>query len=325
MKVGIVGAGGVGSACLLSLVMRGTACQVVVLDKNQERAKGVVADLQYGATLSPAVQLRAGDYPDLADAVLVIITAGINEKAGGATDRSDPAGRLKLLDTNAGIYRDIVPKVVAAAPQALILVVTDPPDPLADLARQLAGHECVLSTGTFLDSLRFRLHIARRLKVNPMYVEAQVVGEHGTSQVFLWSSARVAGTPISGLLEHSGQTADEFRRSVEQDVRYANITIIEGTGASQLGIGMVTARIAEAILRDEQAVIPIGSYNPKYGVTLSLPSVLGRHGVSQIFEPEMSEEERQGLQRSADVLRNAVARMTQVLGQRLARQAGQDS
>jgi L-lactate dehydrogenase len=322
MKVGIVGAGGVGSACLLSLVMRGTACQVVVLDKNQERAKGVVADLQYGATLSPAVELRAGDYPDLADALLVIITAGINEKTGGATDRNDPAGRLKLLDTNAGVYRDIVPKVVAAAQQALILVVTDPPDPLADLARHLAGHERVLSTGTFLDSLRFRLHLARRLRVNPMYVEAHVVGEHGTSQVFLWSSARVAGTPISDLVEQSGQTTDAFRRSVEQDVRYANITIIEGTGASQLGIGMVTARIAEAILRDEQAVIPIGSYNPTYGVTLSLPSALGRHGVSQIFEPEMSEEERQGLQRSADILRNAVARMTQALGQRLVRQAG---
>jgi L-lactate dehydrogenase len=314
MKVGIVGAGGVGSAILLSLVMRGVACQVVVIDKNLARAKGVVADLQYGATLSPAVGLRAGDYPDLADAVLVIITAGVNEKTGGATDRKDPAGRLKLLNTNAEVYHDVVPKVVAVAPQAPLLVVTDPPDPLADLARHLAGHERVLSTGTFLDSLRFRFHLARRLKVNPMYVDAQVVGEHGTSEVFLWSSARVAGTPISGLLEQSGQTCDEFRRSVEQEVRYANITIIEGTGASQLGIGMVTARIAEAILRDEQAVIPIGSYNPKYQVTLSLPSTLGRHGVSQIFEPEMSEEERQGLQHSAAILRNTVARMTQGLG-----------
>jgi len=310
MKVGIIGAGGVGSASLLSLVMRGIACQVVVVDKNLARAKGVVADLQYGATLSPAVELRAGDYPDLADAVLVIITAGINEKTGGATDRKDPAGRLKLLDTNAGVYRDIVPKVVAVAPQALLLIVTDPPDPLADLARHLAGHERVLSTGTFLDSMRFRLHLARRLKVNPTYVEAQVVGEHGTSQVFLWSSARVAGTPISNLLEQSGQTSDEFRRSVEQDVRYANITIIEGTGASQLGIGMITARIAEAILRDERAVIPIGSYNPKYQVTLSLPSVLGRHGVTQVFEPEMTEEEREGLRHSAEVLRNTVARMS---------------
>src|ERR1700681_3361129 len=216
MKVGIIGAGGVGSASLLSLVMRGVACQVVVLDKNQERAKGVVADLQYGATLSPAVELRAGDYADLADAMLVIVTAGINEKTGGATDRSDPAGRLKLLDVNAGVYRDIVPKIVAVAPETLILVVTDPPDPLADLARGLAGHERVVSSGTFLDSLRFRLHLAKRLKVNPTYVEAQVVGEHGTSQVFLWSSARVGGTPIADLLEKSGQSIDAFRQSVEQ-------------------------------------------------------------------------------------------------------------
>jgi L-lactate dehydrogenase len=322
MKVGIVGAGGVGSACLLSLVMRGVACQVVVLDKNHARAKGVVADLQYGATLSPAVELLAGDYPDLAEAVLVIVTAGINEKTGGATDRSDPAGRLKLLDTNAGVYREIIPQVLAVAPLALILVVTDPPDPLADLARGLAGHGRVLSSGTFLDSLRFRLHLAHRLKVNPMYVEAQVVGEHGTSQVFLWSSARVGGTRIDDLLEPSGESMDAFRKSVEQEVRFANITIIEGTGASQLGIGMVTARIAEAILRDEHAVIPIGSYNPKYGVTISLPSVLGRQGVSQILEPEMSDEERQAFQRSADVLRNASARITQASTQRPARQAG---
>jgi L-lactate dehydrogenase len=322
MKVGIVGAGGVGSACLLSLVMRGVACQVVVLDKNHERAKGVVADLQYGAALSPAVELRAGDYADLADAVLVIVTAGVNEKTGGATDRGDPAGRLKLLETNANVYRDIIPRIAAVAPLALILVVTDPPDPLADLARGLAGHERVLSSGTFLDSLRFRLHLARRLKVNPMYVEAQVVGEHGTSQVFLWSSARVGGTRIDDLLEPSGQSMDAFRKSVEQEVRFANITIIEGTGASQLGIGMVTARIAEAILRDEHAVIPIGSYNPKYAVTISLPSVLGRQGVSQILEPEMSGEERQAFQRSADVLRNASARITQASAQRQARQAG---
>lgn len=322
MKVGIVGAGGVGSASLLSLVMRGVACRVVVLDKNYERAKGVVADLQYGATLSPAVEILAGDYSDLDDAVLVIVTAGINEKAGGATDRSDPAGRLRLLETNAGVYRDVVPKIVAAAPQALILVVTDPPDPLADLARQLAGHDRVLSSGTFLDSLRFRLHLARRLKVNPMYVEAQVVGEHGTSQVFLWSSARIGGAPIEELLAGSSETMATFRRSVEQDVRFANITIIEGTGASQLGIGMVTARIAEAILRDEHAVIPVGSFNPNYSVTVSLPSVLGRQGVSQILEPEMSEEERKKFLLSVDILRNAAARITPAPTQRPARQAG---
>lgn len=324
MKVGIIGAGGVGTATLLSLVTRGTtACQVIVLDRNQARAKGVVADLQYGATLSPAVELRAGDYADLTDAVLVIITAGVNEKAGGATDRSDPAGRLRLLETNADVYRDIVPRVVAVAPQALLLVVTDPPDPLADLTRQLAGHERVLSTGTFLDSLRFRWHLARRLHVNPESIEAQVAGEHGTTEVFLWSSARVAGTPISKLLGESHQTPESFYRDVEQDVRYANITIIEGTGASQLGIGMVTARIAEAILRDEHAVMPIGSFNPKYDVTLSLPSVLGRHGVSQIFEPEMTPQERQALNRSAGVLRAALEKLNKAAPQRSASKAAQ--
>jgi L-lactate dehydrogenase len=309
MKIGIIGAGAVGTASLLSLVMRGPACEIVVLDKNVKRAQGVVADLQYGATLSPAVTLRVGDYADLVGAVLLVITAGLNEKAGGATDRSDPAGRLRLLGANAEIYRDIVPKAVAVAPEATILVVTDPPDPLADLARRFAGHENVLSSGTFLDTLRFRFHLARRLEVNPRDVAAYVVGEHGTSQVFLWSSARVAGRPVLAALEKGDDSVAAFRQHVEDEVRFANIAIIEGIGASQLGIGMATARIVEIILRDEKAVLPIGSFRPGYGTTLSLPSVLGRRGVSRVIEPEMSDAERMSLQRSADTLREAVARL----------------
>lgn len=310
MKVGIVGAGAVGSASLLALVMRGPpACEIVVLDKNTARAKGVVADLQYGATLSPAVAIRAGDYSDLAGAVLVVVTAGINERAGGATDRSDPAGRLRLLGANAKIYSEIVPRIVAMAPEAVILVVTDPPDPLADIARRLAGHARVLSSGTFLDTLRFRFHLARKLKISPTFIEAQVVGEHGTSQVFLWSSARVAGMPVMAALDRHGESIDDFRREVEDEVRFANITIIEGTGASQLGIGMAAARLVEAILRDEDAVMPVGAFNPKYGTTLSLPSVLGRTGVSRILEPEMSAAERAGLERSAEKLRQASAQL----------------
>lgn len=123
---------------------------------------------------------------------MVVITAGINEKTGGATNRSDPAGCLKLLNANATVYRDIVPKIIAAAPGAIILAVTDPPDPLADLARRLASHDRVLSSGTYLDSLRFRFHLARRLGVSPRSIDAYVLGEHGTSEVFLWSEARVA-------------------------------------------------------------------------------------------------------------------------------------
>ena len=135
MKIGIIGIGAVGTACAFATVMRGFTTEIVLLDRNRKRARGVVSDLRYGAALSSTVTLIEGDYQDLAGADMVMITAGINELVGGATDRGDPAGRLRLLDVNATTYRDIVPCLVEAAPEAMILVVTDPPDPLADLAR----------------------------------------------------------------------------------------------------------------------------------------------------------------------------------------------
>jgi L-lactate dehydrogenase len=308
MKIGIIGAGAVGSACLTAVVVRRCASEVIVLNRDRKKAQGLVTDVQYGAVLFPGVGVRDGDYADLDGASVVMITAGVNEKTGGATNRNDPAGRLRLLDTNIDVYKDIVPRLHAVAPEALVLVVTDPPDPLADTVR-LLGHERVLSTGTYLDSLRFRFHLARRLGVSPESVDALILGEHGTSEVFLWSSARIGGTPIRDLLTQSAQSWDEFRRQVEHDVRFANITIIEGIGASQHGIGMVSARIAEMALRDERAVIPVGSFNTRYGVTLSLPTVIGREGAIQILEPEMSEDERQALQRGADRLKAAGARI----------------
>ena len=309
MKIGIVGAGRVGCACALAVVVRGSARNVVIVDRTRKRAEAVATDLRYGAPLCPKTTVIDGDYDDLANAALVMITAGINEKAGGATDRNDPQGRLRLLDTNAEIYRDIVPRIVRAAPRAVILVVTDPPDPLADVARISAGHDRVLSTGTFLDSLRFRVHLAEHFEVDANQVEAQVIGEHGVSQVFLWSAARIAGVPISTLIKDRGEILDGVHEQVENRVRYANITIIEGNDASQFGIGIVTARIAEVVLRDERAVLPIGSYNDNFGVTLSLPSVVGRNGAVRIFEPEMSSEEKQALQRSAANLKKSEDRI----------------
>jgi L-lactate dehydrogenase len=303
MKVGIVGAGTVGTACLTSVVARGFASEVVVVNRDRKRAKGVVTDLQYGAILQPYTVLRDGEYADLASAAVVLITAGVNEKTGGATNRKDPAGRLRLLDTNADAYRQIVPRVHEAAPDSVVVVVTDPPDPLADVVRKL-GHERVISTGTYLDSLRFRFHIARKLQVNPAQVEAQVLGEHGTSEVFVWSSARVGGAPLGDLF-----ATDEARRELESEVRFANITIIEGTGASALGIGVVSARIAEMIIRDEGSVVPLGSWNPEYGVTLSVPTVVGRGGVVRRLPPDLSAAERKALDKSAEALRSAVARL----------------
>ena len=298
MKVGIVGAGAVGTACMFAMSMRGSAREIVLVNRNYDRARGAVADLQYGAVLAPAVALRAGHYEDLRGAAIVMITAGANEKTGGATDRNDPAGRLRLLSANAAVYGDIVPRIVAAAPDALLLVITDPPDPLADVARRVSGHGRVLSSGTFLDSLRFRFHLGKKLGVDPKSVEAQVIGEHGTSQVYLWSTARVAGTAIP--------QDDPIRNEVENAVRYANISIIEGTGASQLGIGVVAARIAEMIGRNEDAVVPIGSYQERFGVTLSLPSRLGRDGVTRVLMPTLAEDEARGLDESAATLRRAL-------------------
>ena len=308
MKIGIIGAGNVGSACLLSLIMRGVGNEVVVVNRRLERAEGLVTDARYGALLSGPVKLRAGDYADLAGADLVMITVGVNEKTGGAIDRDDSAGRLRLLDKNANVYRDVVPRIVAAAPAALLLVVTDPPDPLADLTRQLAGHQRVLSTGTFLDTLRFRVHLARHLDVDPLSIEAQVLGEHGTSQVFVWSSATVGGMPLHELVARKDRH-EAFRRKIEEEVRFANITIIEGAGASQWGIGMVTARICEIILRDERTVIPIGAWQERYGVTLSLPAILGRNGVIEVLDPQLSDDEREALDRGAATLRKAVSRL----------------
>jgi L-lactate dehydrogenase len=304
MKFAIVGAGAVGQTCLLATVLRGAATEIVVVNRTRERAEGLVTDIRYGAVLSPAITLRAGDYPDIAGAGLVMVTSGINEKEGGATDRADPEGRLKLLAKNAVIYRDIIPRIAKAAPGAIVLVVADPPDALADIARPLAPGACVLSTGTFLDSLRFRVHLAAKLDANPRAIEALVLGEHGTSSVFLWSSARVGGLPILDAL--GGRKPDDMRREVETEVRQANITIIEGTGASQLGIGMVCARIAEAVARDERAVLPIGVFHPDYGVTLSLPSVLGRAGIVRVFKPEMTGQEQADMHASAEHIRAAL-------------------
>jgi L-lactate dehydrogenase len=309
MKVGIIGAGAVGAACAMALGQRGSAREIVLVDRTRARATAVALDMRYGGPVSPTADIRDGSYEDLKGADLVMITAGVNEKTGGATDRSDAEGRLKLLDANASVYRDVVPQLVAAAPEAVLMVVTDPPDPLADLTRELAQHDRVLSTGTVIDSLRFRVHLGERIGVNPASVEAMAVGEHGTSEVLLWSSATVAGVPIQEACRQCDEPFEQVREAVERDVRFANITIIEGNNASQYGIGIVCARLTEAVLRDERSVFPVASYQEVYGVTLALPSVVGEGGVVRVLEPSMSADERAQLERSADRLRSAGARV----------------
>ncbi len=292
MKLGIVGTGSVGCACALAAAVRGSAREIVLVNRTRKTAEAVATDIRYGVPVGHKVDITDGDYADLKNAGVVLVTSGVNEKTGGATDRSDPQGRLRLLGKNSGIYRDIVPKIVDAAPGAVVLVVTDPPDPLADIAREARPDAAILSAGTYLDSQRFRVHLGKHFGVDPAHVEAQVIGDHGTAQVFLWSSARVGGVPIAEILKTRGESLKDLRERLEKEVRYANITIIEGHNASQYGIGIVSVRIAEMVLRDERAVIPIGSFQKKFGVTLSLPSIVGRGGIINVLEPELSDEEQ---------------------------------
>jgi L-lactate dehydrogenase len=306
MKVAIIGVGAVGAATAMALALRARVRDLILVDRDRARAKAVATDMRYGVPLSPLVSLADGDYDDLAGTRLAIIAAGVNEQAGGATDRNDAAGRLRLLEPNVRVFEDIVPRLVKVAPEAVILIATNPPEPLVEVTRHLAGHDRVLSTSTFLDSLRFRVHLAERLTVNPACVDAYVVGEHGTSNVFLWSSAHIGGMRVQDLLMQRGIVLDEFRQQVERDVRYANITIIEGLGASQYGVGMVAGRVAEAVLRDERAVFPVGVHNRRYGVALSLPSVVGNAGVCEVLWPEMSNDETRALEGSAERLKSAV-------------------
>jgi L-lactate dehydrogenase len=275
----------------------------------KRRAKGVVADLSHGAVLCPPTRISVGDYEDLAEASIVVITAGINEQAGKATDRKDRLGRLRLLRPNARIYRNIIPSLRRVAPRATILVVTDPPDPLADVARQLTKTNPIISAGTFLDTLRFRLQLARRLECHPASVDALVVGEHGTSQVYVWSSAQVGGEPVLTHAVRNGWNARRFRSQVEQAVKFANIDIIKGTGASQHGIGIVTARLVEAMVRDEGLVAPVGVFQKQFSVTLSLPAVIGRSGRPKVIEPVLSAEESDALAKSAEAIAGALAKL----------------
>ena len=304
MKVGIVGAGAVGSACCFAMALRGSVRQLVLVNRSRARADGVVADINYGVALGRRISLESGDYEDLAGCDVVVITAGINERGGGATDRGDPEGRLRLLKKNAGVYHEMLPKIAAAAREAILLVVTDPPDALADVARRLVPDHQVIGSGTYLDSLRFRFHLGAALSVDPRSVNASIIGEHGTSQVFLWTMVSVGGVRLPAAVP-PGTDIPAFQRQVEDAVRYANIDIIEGTGASQYGIGIVVARIVEAIANDEQIVIPIASFQQRYGVTFSLPSRVGKDGVMQVFTPDMSAEESNALDVSAAALRRA--------------------
>jgi L-lactate dehydrogenase len=308
MKAGIIGIGAVGRAAALAAMQRGSASELVLVDRTADVSKAVALDLGYGIPLGASIRIHAGDYAALAGAGIVVVTAGINEKAGGATDRNDPSGRLRLLDKNVSVMQDVIPRVAASAPDAVIVIATDPPDPLADVTRALAPKSKVFSTGTFLDSLRFRTQLGHALDVNPLTLRADVLGEHGKSEVLHWSGAAIAGVPWKDVVAQRGVDEKRLKARVDEAVRLANIDIIEGIGASQYGIGIVIARLIEAVLRDEKLVIPVGAYSREHRATFSLPSVVGAAGVENVLQPRLDADEQEALAKSIATLQEALAR-----------------
>lgn len=309
MKVGIVGVGHVGGDAALIMALRDSCREMVLIDANRQLAVSQALDISQTSALVSGPRVRPGDYQDLVGADIVVLTPGINEKAGGADKPGDKEGRLRLLDTNDPIFRDVVPKAIAAAPNAVLLVATNPLDPMVELTRRLAIGKAVLGTGTFLDSLRFKTALAEHLEVAPESVSALVLGEHGLNSVLLWSKVTIGGVPLESYLAGSSVDGHALRKSVEEYVRQGNLNIIKGKGASEFAIGTVIARVAEIILRDECMVIPVSAYSEKYEVTLSLPRRVGRRGVLNEFEIEIDKQEQEGIAKSVEALKAAMKRL----------------
>ena len=305
MKIGVVGAGFVGAAAGYAMVLRGSCSDLVLVDANAVKAEAEAADIGDAAPVSYPVRVTAGGYDALADASLVVITAGANQKPG--------EDRLSLLTRNAAIFREVIPQVLRNAPGAVIVVATNPVDILTDLTARLAGPEMagrVFGSGTVLDTARLRAEIATRANVDPQHVHAYVLGEHGDSEMIAWTHADIAGLPISEFFAVRGLNwTPEIQFEVAAKVRVAAGAIIRGKGATYFGVGAGLARIAEAVLRDARAVLTVSAPSKDFGVSLSLPRLVGGGGLLGEIKPVLSEEEAAALAASAAILTAAGAQL----------------
>ncbi|MHA0035934.1 L-lactate dehydrogenase [Deinococcus sp. PESE-13] len=296
MKVGVVGAGFVGSTAAYALVLRGVCSELVLVDRDEDRAQAEAEDIAHAAPVSHGTRVWHGGHSELAGAQVVILTAGANQKPGES--------RLDLLEKNADIFRELVPQITRAAPDAVLLVTSNPVDLLTDLATQLAPGQPVIGSGTVLDSARFRHLMAQHAGVDGTHAHGYVLGEHGDSEVLAWSSAMVAGMPVADFMQTQNLPwNDEVRTEIDRGTRHAAASIIEGKRATYYGIGAALARITEAVLRDRRAVLTVSAPTPEYGVSLSLPRVVGRQGVLSTLHPKLTGDEQQKLEQSAGVLR----------------------
>jgi L-lactate dehydrogenase len=301
-KLAVIGAGSVGAAVAYACTIDGLADQIALYDLDGKRAEGEALDLSHGLQfVGGGHVMGSGDLSICAGADLVVITAGAAQKPGQR--------RLDLAGENVALVRAMVPQLLEVAPEAIVVLVTNPVDVVTFVAQEIAGipHGKVIGSGTVLDSSRLRHLLAERLGVAVNSVHASVVGEHGDSEIVLWSSATVGGTPLLEVVGPDGGrvTADELD-DLRQSVREAAYRIIAGKGHTNLAIGLATSRIVRAIARDERAVLPVSvrtSFDSIGEVCLSLPSVVGRRGVLSLLDVPMDDRERDDLRASASAIR----------------------
>ena len=311
MKVGIVGCGMVGATSAYALVMSGVGREIVLVDLNRARAEAEANDIYHAVPFANPLTIRAGDYPDLAGARVVVIAGGVAQKPGET--------RLQLLQRNADVFAQIVPAVLREAPEALLLVVTNPVDLMTHLAADFAAEfgvprTRVIGSGTTLDTARFRALVGRHFDVDPQHVHAYVVGEHGDSEVLCWSQATIAGLNLDAFARiHGRQLTGADRKAIEENVRRAAYHIIAGKGATYYGIGSAVARIVDVLLHDQRAILTICTQLSGVpgcdGVTLALPHLVGGQGALATIPLSLNATEEEALRRSAAVLREALESM----------------
>lgn len=314
MKLGIVGTGMVGSAAAYAIACTGVASSLVLIDHNPALAAAQAADIADAVPFIGAVSVRAGDYPDLAGAAIVVIAAGVAQKPGES--------RLELLGRNARVFADVIAAVRVVAPDAILLVATNPVDIMTAVTTKLSGIDParVIGSGTILDTARFRMRISQHLRVSPQSVHAYVLGEHGDSEVLIWSSARCGAMPLEAFARQRGcPLTDTLRARIDVGVRQAAQTIIAGKGATWFGIGAALARIVRVIALDQHEVLTISSMTGEVAgvkdLCLSLPRILGARGIEDALMPAMTQAETEALGASARMLKDTTDALGEMHGE----------
>jgi L-lactate dehydrogenase len=304
-RIAIVGAGRVGTTFAYTLVINGLASEIVLIDAQRDRTEGEAMDLAHAVPFTRPARVWAGDYDDLRGAVATVITAGVSQRPG--------ENRLDLFRRNDAILRQVVPRIVAANPDGIILMATNPVDVLTYRAWRISGlpPERVFGSGTILDTARFRAMLADRFGVDPRSVHAYIVGEHGDSEVPVWSGANIAGMRLAEYGAANGIDVDPAELDgIFKQTRDAAYQIIERKGATFYAIAAGLLRICEAIVRDQRTVLSVSSlirgYEGVDDVYLSLPTVIHRGGVERVLRLALSDDEAGALRRSAAVLRETL-------------------